>query len=263
MSTLPRPGADQLQPFAPSASRELQVFGAPMQLVLLPQRSHRADRPSSNRPAFRTSPVPRILAQETLWQDSELALTPNRYPFAAQQCILWPRLARREPNLGMWLAMIHWTTAQHGSALLNTVGAAASIAWAHAHLTPERMAFLDHLPERPGPADLIELEQGTNLVAKDTPFCLLGIRGPATGVARALLELAGLRLTAAWNVVVGNGTAWVMPRRTETAEHGFPYPLGAAELWGRCCYLEAEAFAAATSAGLEQAFTLAGMPAMS
>jgi len=260
MPTPPRPAADRLRPFAPAAERELQVFGAPMQLVLLPQRRGRADRPGVERPAFRASPVPHILAHETLWRDGELALTPNRYPFAADQAILWPTRPRREPDLGMWQAIAGWTAAHRGTALLNTVGAAASIAWAHAHLTPEQLAFLGSLPERAGPPDLVSLDGDTTLIAKDTPFCLLGIRGPETGVAKALVELAELRLTAAWNVVISSGTAWVMPRSIETAAHGFPYALGAAELWGRCCYLERETFESATAAGLEEALTATGVP---
>jgi hypothetical protein len=261
MRTPPRLGADRLLPFAPAAKRTLEVFGAPMQLVLLPQRRGRADRPGTGRPAFRTSPVPRILATESLWTDDTFAMTPNRYPFAVEHAILWPRHPQREPDMNLWLAMVSWSLAHNGTALLNTVGGAASIAWAHAHLTPERLDFLENLPEQPLSFNLIELEADTTLVAKRTPFFLLGVRGPAVGIAQALVKLAACRLTAAWNVIVCGGAAWMIPRVLEIPASGFPYALGAAELWGRCCYLEETAFESATANGLELALTSAGTSA--
>lgn len=258
MRTPPRLAADRLLAFAPVAERRLEVFGAPMQLALLPQRGGRADRPGTGRPAFRASPVPRILATETLWSDEAFAMTPNRYPFAAEHAILWPRQPQREPDLDLWLAMVNWSIAHDGTALLNTVGAAASIAWAHVHLTPERMPFLEKLPEQPVSAAPIELDADTTLIAKRTPFTLLGVRGPAMGMAKALVRLSACRLTAAWNVVICGGTAWMMPRTLEIPGSGFPYALGAAELWGRCCYLEEETFRSATATGLELALTSVG-----
>jgi hypothetical protein len=262
MSLPPSQQDPRLAAFAPAAERSLQVFGAPATLVLLPSRKLRRDRPSADRPAFRQSPVPRILGEEVLWRGEGLAMTPNRYPFAAQQRLLWPIEPRREPDLAMWTTIGAWVDGCDGTALLNNIGSAASIARAHAHLIPERLPFLDGLAERPAPADLLEVPPGVQIVAKDVPFCLLGVRGPAAQRALAIQRLADARLTAAWNVLCTNGTAWLYPRRQETPAPHFPYALGASEVWGRWCYGDEDAFAQATGAMLEQALLAAGSPAL-
>jgi len=258
MDTLPFAADPHLAPFVPAAVRELEVFGARVTLALLPSRKRRQDRPGDDRPAFRASPVGRILREEALWSRDGLVVTPNRYPFAAQQRILWPEQARREPDAAMWRAASVWAAAANGTALVNTVGAAASIARAHAHLVPERLPFLDALREKPVPAGLIEVPSGAELAVKDVPFCLLGVRGEAAAIAESLVRLADVRLTAACNVVVSGGAAWLYPRRRETPAPHFPYALGAAEVWGRWCYVDEEPFAAATAGMLEQALVAAG-----
>ncbi len=255
----PVPG---LPPFSPPARRAVQAFGAPVELIWVPERLQRADRPSGERPAFRRSAAVRIVANEAFWNVGGLALTPNRYAFAKEQRILWPAALLREPDIGMWSAICGWAEAAHGTALVNNIGAAASIARAHAHLTTERLPFLAALPERRAPAELIDLPAGVTLVAKDVPFCLLGVRGPAAAMATAIARLAEARLTAAWNVIVQDGTAWLYPRRTETPAPHFPYALGSAEVWGRWCYLEERAFASATTQDLERALIAAGMGAL-
>lgn len=256
--TVPPFAPDRLVPFAPAELRPLPVFGAPAFAAHVPTRKLRQDRPSAERPAFRRSPAPRIVGEESLWQADGLVLTANKYPFARDQRILWPAEARREPHLAMWTAICAWVDGSGGSALVNTVGAAASIARAHAHLSSERLPFLAALRERPAPADLVDLPPGVQLIAKDVPFCLLGVRGPAEARALAVWRLAEARMTAAWNVVVQDGTAWLYPRSAETPAPHFPYPLGAAEVWGRWCYVDREPFAAATGAMLEQALVVAG-----
>ncbi|MCA8949879.1 MAG: hypothetical protein KDE27_10280, partial [Planctomycetes bacterium] len=128
-------------------------------------------------------------------------------------------------------------------------------------LTSERLGFLAALPERPAPRELAELAGDVDLVQKDVPFCLLGIRGDdAVAVGAAIATLTALRLTAACNVCIQDGTAWVLPRRLETPTPHFPYALGAAELWGRWCYVDEAPFAAAGGEDLEQALVRAGAP---
>lgn len=251
-----------LAPFAPTATRALAVFGAPVEAVLVPGRKARGDRADAGRPPFRRSPAPRILAAESYWRDDVHALTPNRYPFARQQRMLWPLQPRREPDEPMWAAALAWSEAGGGTVLVNTVGAAATIAWAHAHLTPERLGFLAGLREGPGPADLVDLPAGVELVQKDVPCCLLGVRGgDVRARAAAIVALTVARLTPAWNVCVERGTAWLLPRTVETPAPWFPFALGAAELWGRWCYVDEEPFAAATGDALERALVTAGAPA--
>jgi hypothetical protein len=257
--TRPPTGPDaQLPPFAIEARRTLSVFGAPVELVLVPARQQRGDRATGERPAFRRSRAAAITTEEVLWRDELHVVTPNRYPFARDQRILWPVAARREPDLSMWATINHWADAG-GCALLNTIGAAATIARAHAHLLPERSAFLAGLGDRTLRSDLIDVPAGAELLAKDVPFCLLGVRGDADTRAEALVRLAEARLTAAWNVVVQDRTAWLYARRVETPAPHFPYALGAAEVWGRWYYGEQAPFAAATQNDLERALVAGGM----
>jgi hypothetical protein len=256
----PRIAAAAAMPFAPAAQRTLVAFGAPVELVFVPARRARQDRPLADRPAFRRSPAPRILADEAVWRGALHTLTPNRYPFAHEQAILWPNATLREPDAPLWRAVFGWVAAQRGTALVNSIGAAASIARAHAHLTPERLPFLAAVPERPLATDLIDVPPGVVLVAKDVPFALLGVRGPAAARAEALVRLAEARLTAAWNVVADDDATWLLPRREETPAPHFPAAVGAAELWGRWCYVDEAPFAAATGADLEQALRRAGAP---
>lgn len=263
VSPLPLDPHDSLVTFEPSAVRRLSVFGAPVEAVLVPGRKSRGDRARRGRPAFAPNPAQRILDEETFWRGDGLALTPNLYPFSQQQRLLWPETPRREPDAAMWSAICTWTDGTGGTAMVNTIGAAATIARAHAHLTPERLEFLANLPERDGPTGLVDLPPGVELVQKDIACCLLGVRGgDAAARGQAIWTLAGIRLTAACNVCIQDGTAWLFPRRVETPAPHFPFALGGAELWGRWCYIEEEPFAAAAGQDLERAFVEAGMPSM-
>lgn len=250
----------RLAAFAPVASRSLLLFGCPAELVLVPGRKVRGDTADAARPAFRRSPAPRIVAEEALWRGDGFVITPNRFPFGRGQQLLWPEAGGREPDADFWLAANTWADAAGGTVLHNTVGAAASIARAHVHLLAERLPFLAGLAEAPVGSDLITVPLGATLVRKLAPFCLLGVRGSPAARAAGLAALAEARLTAAGNVVVQDGTAWVFPRREETPAPHFPQALGAAEVWGRWCYVDERDFAAATASDLEQALVRAGTP---
>ncbi len=251
-----------LVPFAPATVRTLTVFGGSVQLVHVPTRRARTDRATGDRPAFRRSQAARIVHEEACWHGDGLVLTPNLYPFAHQHRILWPTRPARDPDLTLWHAAGEWADRADGAALVNTIGAAATIARAHAHLVCERLPFLGALPERRCDLDLADLPADVELVAKDVPFCLLGVRGEAVARARALLLLAEARLTSACNVIVQDGTAWLFPRRLETPAPHFPFALGAAEVWGRWCYVDEAEFSAATAIDLERALVAAGMEAL-
>lgn len=259
-SSVPNVDDPRLVAYAPAAVRRLCVFGAPVEAVLVPARRRRLDAANVARPAFARSRAAGIVAAESLWRGGGMALTPNAFPFAHGQRLLWPEAPLREPDAALWQAAFAWADAAGGAALANTVGAASSIGRAHVHLCAERLPFLAGLPEQPAPPDLVELPSGAKLVAKDAPFCLLGVRGPAAARAAAVVRLAEARLTAAWNVVDQDGTAWLLPRRTETPAPHFPHALGAAEAWGRWCYVDDVAFANARAADLEAALLAAGCP---
>lgn len=243
--------------YEPAATRSLVVFGAPARLVLVPGRKARPS-PVGTGAAFHRSPAERIVRDETAWSDGRHALTPNRYPFGERARILWPHEPLREPDLTMWTAIGEWADAANGAALVNTIGAASTIARAHAHLLDERLPFLAALRERPSRTDFVDVPSGVTLVEKDVPFFLLGVRGPAAARAEVVVRLAAARLTTAWNVVTQDRTAWIFPRRLETPLPFFPRALGAAEVWGRWCYVDDEPFRAATAADLERALVAAG-----
>ena len=250
----------ELPPFEVAARRTATVFGAPVELVLVPTRKARHGRATAERPALARSPAGRIVAEEALWRGAGHVLTPNRFPLAERQLLLWPERVVREPDREFWQLVGDWVQRSGGAALHNNVGAAATIARCHAHLVPQRLPFLDALPERAFAGELIDCPAGVELVAKDVPFCLVGVRGPAAARAIALPALAEARLSAAANIVVQGDTAWLLPRRAETPAPHFPYALGAAELWGRWCYMDREPFETATAAELERALIAAGMP---
>lgn len=246
-----------LVPFAPAAQRTEMAFGAPVVLAFVPGRKARQGTVGT-RPAFAPCPADRIVDGEAFWRGDGLAATPNLHPFAREQRILWSTGTLREPDAAMWAAVFAWADTAHGTALVNTIGAASTIARAHAHLLPERLPFLAALRERTVVRPPIDLPAGIRLVQKDVPFCLLGVRGEADARAIAVARLGAMRLTAAWNVVAQDGTAWVFPRRVETPAPHFPFALGAAEVWGRWCYVDEAPFVAATGADLEQALVAAG-----
>lgn len=260
-SAPPDPRTVATAPFAPAARRTLIVFGAEAELVLLPGRAARPDRPAGGRPAFRAGVAERILATETLWRGGGLAVTPNRFPFAQDQLILWSAEPVRDHDEGFLGQLFAWAAATGGTALLNGIGAAASIPRAHAHLTPTVLPFLGGLGDRPLDAPWLPSVAGASFCRKEVPFWLVGVRGAAAARARAVHALQAARLTAAWNVVDHGGSSWLFPRSPhETPLPHFPHALGASELWGRWCYVDEQAFAAARPGDLERALERGGCP---
>ena len=254
--------------FQPERRRTLRVFGATVEAVLVPHRAHRGSVPGAARPALRASPAARILAEEAVRADEALAITPNRYPFAADAGLVWRRTpGARDPDLRFLRFLTE--AAAHGTTVLwNNIGAAASIPRCHAHLTGERNPFLDELtwqpPEPAGWVDAVQqaAPEAQILRAGDpVPVLLVRIEAPPGPLADALLALQDQRLTPAANLALAGDRACLMPRSTaEIPGQGFPYAFGAAELWGRWCFPDPETFAAASDAGLAAAFATAGVP---
>lgn len=203
-----------------------------------------------------------IVEAEATWRDGGLALTGNKFPFARAQTVLWSERPLREPDEDFLDRALSWVDTQGGTLLVNSIGAAASIARAHAHHTDESLPFLAQLRERPIASDWLPRVDGASCWTKDVPFCLLGVRGPASARKRAVAALQTRRLTAAVNLVSTPGETWVFPRAVETPAPFFPYALGAAEAWGRWCFVDEAAFLAATASDLEQALRLAGCSAL-
>lgn len=237
----------------------MRVFGAQAELAWLPSRAARAGQPGPERPAFRADAAERILAHETLHRDGPYTVTPNRYPFASRLALLWAEPAQREASVELLATAFAWAWRHGGTALLNSIGAASSIARAHVHVTPEQLPFLDQLAEEDLAADWLPRSEGVRFVRKCIPCWFVGVRGPAADVARAVHALQLRRSSAAFTLVARDQTAWLMPRTLETAP-GFPHPLGSAEAWGRWCFLSEEDWARAEPAQLERALVASGMP---
>ncbi|GAB4136204.1 MAG: hypothetical protein Fur0037_00610 [Planctomycetota bacterium] len=254
------PSAWATRPFRPVARRELPVFSATAELILLPERARRQGRPDAARPPFDMPRGDRIVAEEAFWSAGGLAATPNIHPFAERQVLLWREPATREHGPDLLEPLFRWVGAIGGTGLVNSIGAAASIPRAHAHVTPERLSFLGKLREEPASEPWLPRVPGTSFVRKLVPFTLLGVRGEPRLRARAVHELNLRRSTAAWNLVVSEETAWIFPRSSvETPAPSFPHALGAAELWGRFCFLERGPFEEASGPDLERALALCGV----
>ncbi len=253
-----------LQPtnYAPVARRTLEVFGAQAELVLLPGRATRPNRPGHERAAFGQDRGKAIVETEASWREHGLALTGNKFPFARAQTVLWSERTLREPDEEFLAGALAWVDVRGGTLLVNSIGAAASIARAHAHHTDEALPFLAQLRERALVADWLPNVDGASYWTKDVAYCLLGVRGCASARKQAVAALQTRRLTAAVNLISTAGETWLFPRAVETPAPFFPYALGAAEAWGRWCYVDEGPFLAATSRDLEQALRMAGCGAI-
>jgi len=262
MVELPLTLPETLVPFAPSDERKLKVYGATAHLALIPSRRDREGYDRENQPAFQPSPAARIIDEESYWRSETLALTPNKFPFGRGQRILWMTQPARDPDLAFWRATLDWVERSDGTALLNNIGAAATIPRAHAHLINERLPFLSEVGERPVTTPPIAMPRACELVAKDISRCVLGVRGPVDDRAEALISLADVRRTDTWNVILTRDASWVVPRTLQTPRPYFATPMGAAEFWGRFCYVDEQQFEAATSQDLTRAWELTTAPAV-
>jgi hypothetical protein len=248
------------RPFVPAARRPLRLFGAAVELCWLPERRGRDGRPGPERPPFPRCAAPRILAEEALWSGHGLVLTPNLHPFATRQLLLWSATPVREPDETFLEVGFALAAAASGVLLVNSIGAAASIAWAHAHLIGEQQPFLPSLPREPLHLDALADLGGLELGRLGAPFpaACIALAGSIEVRARAAARLIRHRTWPAFGIVDQGGTTWLFPRRCEVPSPHFPQALGTAELWGRWCYDDERAFAAATPADLAAALALAG-----
>ncbi|MCA8941394.1 MAG: hypothetical protein KDB80_02440 [Planctomycetes bacterium] len=238
----------------PAERRELRVFGAPVELLLLPERRSRQGAPSDFRPAFRANPAERIMREEAIWHGDRVVLTPNKFAFAERHALLWTTTPHREAPEHLLESGFAMVERHGGTALGNSIGAAASIQRAHLHLAADELPFLDAVEEQDFALDGLvdEFDVETKKLA-GVPFVGVGVRGSARERARATARLIELRMTATFTLLARGDTTWVFPRRAETPAPHFPYAVGAAEYWGRWCYGDAEPLAAATSEALERA----------
>ncbi len=249
-------------PFRPAGRRALRVWGAPVDVTWLPERAGRQGAPTAERPVLAPSPAARILATEAVWTAGGCAITPNPYPIAERELLLWSTDPVRELPLPLIELALTLEERVDGALTINSVGAAASITRAHVHLMGERTEFLPALPRRTVRPDYLADCAGVESLQLDVPVLTLGLRGPVPARAVALHRVLELRRCAAYNVASQGGETWLLPRSAVeiTAPH-FPQALGAAEFWGRWCFADRAAFERADGASLERALALGGVPA--
>jgi len=252
------------QSFVPAARRQMTLFGAPVELLYLPQRKARQGVPQAGRPAFPRQQADRILREEGTWEGSGMVMTGNRYPFARRQAVFWAKTRTREPDVLMLELLLRLEERGAGTVLMNTVGASASISRCHMHLVDERLGFLGHFDVvEQVPHSLGKLPPGVNCFSLAAPFPGLGVgvRGPARERAAVVHDLLHARSTPAFNLVSQDATTWVFPRSAvEIPAPYFPHAVGAAEYWGRWCFPEEGSFQAATPGDLETALRLSCYP---
>ena len=250
--------------FAPARRRHVPLLGTSVELCWLPERRDRQGKPTPDRPPFGTDAAARIDADESRWSGAHLALTPNRHPFAERHLLLWSTRPAREPDRAFLEAGFELAAATGGALLVNSIGAAASLTRAHAHLIAETQPFLPSIALEPH--ELAALEGHPVAVDRASPAfpaVLIALRGTVTARAAATERLLLLRTCAAFGLVAQQDTTWVFPRSREVPAPHFPQPLGSAELWGRWCFDEEAAWQAATADDLVRALALAGYPSRS
>lgn len=244
--------------FVPAERRFVELHGGRIELCWVPHRSLRSGRADAARPSFPPCRADRILADESVWTSEALALTPNLHPFADRHLLLWSRSPRREPDAAFLSAGFELADRCGGSLLVNSIGAAASIPWLHAHLLGERIDYLAAQPtcatDIASPSPAVEIRR----VGAPFPAMLLALAGGIDAVADATAELLRQRTVAAFSLVYADGRAFVMPRSVESPAPHFPQALGSAELWGRWCFEDEDAFRNASPESLDAALRAAG-----
>ena len=244
--------------FVPAARRFVELHGGRVELCWVPHRSLRAGRADAARPSFPPCRAARILADEPVWTSEALALTPNLHPFADRHLLLWSRSPQREPDRAFLAAGFELADRCDGSLLVNSIGAAASIPWLHAHLVGERFEYLSGQPtaavDIASPSPEVEIRR----VGAPFPALLIALRGKMDALADAVAELLRRRTVAAFSLVYVAGRAFVMPRSVEIPLPHFPQALGSAELWGRWCFEDEDAFRSATPESLDTALRTSG-----
>jgi hypothetical protein len=240
------------------ARRSARVFGIPVELVLIPGRAQRANLPGATRPSFVPDRGARIRANEALWDDGKsLVLTPNLWPFYARQGLLWRRQGTgRELREDFLRPALELARALGATLMHNTIGAAASVPMAHLHLVEAASPFVHQIA-----GERIFASADLELLRPRFDAASCGLRcADSARAARWATRLLELRTSPAANLVAQGELLWIVPRRRETPEQGFPYALGCAELAGRWVYQQQEAFEAAEGEELEQALLEACSP---
>lgn len=253
--------------FAPTKRRMLQVGPAEAELLWMPERATRGGVPGTARPAFRPSPVERICREESVWEGSgpsgsRFVLTPNKFPFASRHAVVWHTEPVREADHAMLSLAFTAADDLQVTAVTNAIGAAASIARAHFHLLGETKTWLDGFGGEPWEDPSLDRRDGVTVERLlGFPGLCLRLRGGAEDRATAVARLLEIRTTTAFNLIGMPGISYLLPRAPiEIPAPWFPQALGAAELWGRWCFHDEDAYENATSDSLMRAFETSALP---
>jgi hypothetical protein len=244
------------------ARRSLLAFGLPYELVLIPSRADRAHFPGMERPAFVSDKGGRIRQEEALVREDGIVLTPNRFSFYEQQCLIWQAEGfAREAPVALLEAGFRLAEQTQAALLINSIGASASICQAHGHLVRAQSKVLAAFPMK-----ALGAARGLRLLATDPlaghPSLTIQIRGGApSDRARLVRALLDLRTAASYHVLAQAGAAWVIPRRREIVAEVSPYALGAAEFFGRFVFPERKIFERLDRKAIELALSEASVPA--
>ncbi len=236
--------------------RSVPAFGLPFEVLWIPSRGRREGVPRGGRPCFAKSRGPRIRREEALWEGEEAVLTPNRFPFAAQHGLFWPREGHpREWPLGFLKECFAIVMGQGGTLLGNSVGASASIPLCHLHLFPNESPVWPQMEfESLGELEVEGERMSVGVPSPSFPLLVVKIWG-GSPEARASLcrELLDRRMTASVNIGVSKEATFLFPRREETPSPYYDHALGGMELFGCFVFHDEEGFACARGEALEGA----------
>lgn len=252
---------------APPHRVEREVFGVRASVLSLPHRTSRHGMPRQDRPPFQANHADRIIATEAVWTGPGVAMTGNRFPFSAQQVILWATERRREPTRSMLEIAFRIEADVDGTSMVNSIGAAGSVTRSHVHVIGESPSFLRELPARGIEPESVFLTEeqasGCEVICLDAPFpgVAIGLRGSVEARAETMHHLLECRTAQAFNLISNGGISWLVPRSAVeiTAPH-FPQALGSAEISGLWCVNDPEVFARLDGPGMEAALAMGCVP---
>lgn len=252
--------------------RVLELFGRSFELCLIPDRAARKGVPSDTRPSFGSHPGFRIRREEAFWTGKGLVATPNRYPFFGPSFLLWPESGTpREVTRDFLQTVFEVQRELDAVVVCNTIGAAASIPLAHAHVLLGPRPMLD--PGGPGsdregtecwplrPLDFdasVDVCESVRIQTTDLhaswPLFAAVVEAPCVSTradwVRALLDT---RSRAAVTILATTERVFLIPRRREGGAPAFPFAIGGGELSGRFIFADRSSYENASASGLERA----------
>ncbi len=252
--------AARIYPF-PGASdkRTVNAFNMDFHVLYMPWRGVRREKGKMPSP-FSRDRAYEIISREAIWRKGKYVVTPNKYPFAERQLLLWEDDREREPGEGLiTLSLAILGKLEGMTGLMNTTGSAATIAKAHM-----QMAGLGRKPAV-SKIPLEWMETGGILAGfpergSGWPGFFVAMKGDPERVGNLTKTLLIQRRCPAFNIIISENTLYLFPRLRETEMEAYPYPLGALELAGCFAFEHEETFLSATGERIEKAISASCYP---